>query len=257
MLVSTRVIELNKQVKEEKAKRYSECTMISRKLDPVNKLRLKRINTLINRISMGIEDTTGWIYTPSGFTFKSNYQYDEEHDEITFDLNKVIRTRTGYKISDLYTDPEKEFVSKHRELLDRLLKLEQKRDKLLNPYLRKYGELMSYFEELTSKKYRDTTESKCKYIEIASQQFESKFGKEGIKRLLNLLNYLVETSYTEPLDNYNDQFIGSITSDYVDELFRWAATFTPRAGYILDVVSKKREEEERKTMPELSKITLQ
>ncbi len=177
MLVSTRVIELNKQVKEEKAKRYSECTMISRKLDPVNKLRLKRINTLINRISMGIEDTTGWIYTPSGFTFKSNYQYDEEHDEITFDLNKVTRTRTGYRISKLDTEYEKDFVSKHKELLDKLLKLELKRDNILNPYLRKYGELMKYFEELTSKKSKDTTETKCSYIEIASKQFESKFGK--------------------------------------------------------------------------------
>ena len=94
MLVSTRVIELNKEIKEEKAKKYRECDMVSRKLDPVTKLRLKRINTLINRISTGIEDTTGWVYTPSFFIFKSNYQYDEGQDEISFDLNKVIKTRT-------------------------------------------------------------------------------------------------------------------------------------------------------------------
>ncbi len=256
MLVSTTVIKLNKEVKEENSKRYRECEMVSRKLDPVSRLRLKRINVLINRISKSIEDTTGWVYTPSCFIFKSNYQYDDEHDEITFDLNKVTRTRTGYRISKLDTEYEKDFVSKHKELLDKLLKLELKRDNILNPYLRKYGELMKYFEELTSKKSKDTTETKCSYIEIASKQFESKFGEEGIKRLLYLLNYLVTTTYTEPLDNYNDQFSGSITSDYVDELFRWAAAFTPRAQYILDVVSKKREEIKNNQEPR-SSITLQ
>ena len=115
---------------------------------------------------------------------------------------------------------------------------------------------MDYFNELTSKKNKP--ETKNTYMQIASEQFESKFGKEGIKRLVILLNYLTDTTYTNPEDNYKDQFVGSITSDYVDELFRWAAAFTPRAGYILDVVSKKREEMERKLNQEpKSSITLQ
>ena len=116
---------------------------------------------------------------------------------------------------------------------------------------------MDYFHELTSKKEVDRTEAKCSYVQIASQQFESKYGQEGIKRLLYLLNYLTNTTYTNPEDNYKDQFSGSITNEYVDELFRWAATFTPRAGYILDYITNKREEMDKKDYQEKTQITLQ
>ena len=145
MLVSERTIRLNNEAKEERINKYRECEMISRVLNPVNRLRLGKINELINKLSMAIEDTTGWVYTPSCFTLKSNYQYDEEHDEITYDLNKVSRTRDSYRTSKDFTSYEVDFVSKNQEQLDRLLKLEQKRDKILDPYLRKYGTSIKVF----------------------------------------------------------------------------------------------------------------
>lgn len=257
MLISTRVIELNKEVKELKNKRYQECEMVSRKLDPINRLRLKKINELINKLSMSIEDTTGWVYTPSCFVFKTNYFYDEQRDEITYDLNKVVRAEKGYTLSKVPTSFEHDFIEKNLDVLVRLFKLEQKRDKILEPYLKKYGDVFNYYLELVSEMKKDNTPAKCNYIHIASKQFESRFGAEGIKRLVNLLNYLVTTTYTEPLDNYNDQFYGNVTNIYVDELFRWAAAFTPRAQYILDVITKKREEMEKPKYPEQGQITLQ
>ena len=57
------VIELNKEIKAAKAKRYQECEMVSRKLDPVTKLRLKRINTLMPAIIEAFENTNKEIKT--------------------------------------------------------------------------------------------------------------------------------------------------------------------------------------------------
>ena len=91
MLISNKVIELNNQIRNEKLELQQEMDMIYYELDPISKLRLNRINSLINDLTLTIGELSGWIYSPNGFTLKSNYRYDKETGEITFDLNRVSK----------------------------------------------------------------------------------------------------------------------------------------------------------------------
>ena len=73
---------------------------------------------------------------------------------------------------------------------------------------------------------------------------------DGIKRLVSLLNTLTTTKLVDPIQLYNMQFYGSVTNLYIDELFRWASSFTPRAQYIRDAVERRRFLSETSLTPE-------
>jgi hypothetical protein len=242
MLISKKVIDLNEQIKKEKEDKRNECEAIGRILNPLSRKRLEHLNKMIASLSEAIENKTGWIYSPTGFILKTDYTYDPNKEEIVFEVNKVTTNGYGY-VPTTGTRYEDKFSRQNVNALDKLFSIEQRRERILSPYKNKYKEFMeSYNKVLGDNKPSTKEETKVSYLEIASRDFLSHFGSVGVKRLIDLLNELVDTTYINPIDIYNNQFKSGITSMYVDELFRWAATFNPKAQYIIDCIAKKREE---------------
>ena len=250
MLISNKVLELNNKIRGEKLELEQNCDMAYRELDPIRRLRLKRINHLIGDLASTIGELSGWIYSPSGFILKSNYDYNPETQEITFDVNRVIKGINGYEPSEDRTAFELLFTTKYQTFLDRLFKLEKKRDTLINPIINEHCISISYSKDKGNEQVKESTPKENTYLQIASDRFLSIFGVEGVNRLVNLLNYLVNTNDNEPVDMYNRQFFNGATSLYIDELFRWASSFTPRADYVERGVAIKREAMNRELNPE-------
>ena len=251
MLISNKVIELNNQIRNEKLELQQECDMIYYELDPISKLRLNIINSLINDLTLTIGELSGWIYSPNGFTLKSNYRYDKETGEITFDLNRVSKGPSGYEPSLDRTEQELLFITKYKSLLNRLLKLERKRSIIINSHLNRHCLSISYTKDNDNlpKEDNNYNNEDYHYLEIASKEFISRFGEEGINRLVNLLNYLVNPDTEEPIEMYNKQFFPGATNLYIDELFRWAVSFTPRANYVEKAITRIKEKMDMELNP--------
>lgn len=249
MLISKELLDLNKQVRDEKGEVYQDCNMVMKFLNPISRMRLKRINYLIDEISTTIGELSGWIYSPSGFTLKSDYEYDPDNEEITFKVNRVNKTIAGYEPSEAKTTHELLFLTKYEEFLKRLLKLENKRATILNSYINEHGSMV-FHRQVAPAPAPEAEAKEPSYLKIASDQFISHFGEEGIRRLVNLLNYLVNTNDNDPIAMYNRQFFSGATSLYIDELYRWAVAFTPRAEYVEKAVTRKKEAMARELNPE-------
>ena len=231
MLISNKVLELNNKIRGEKLELEQNCDMAYRELDST------------------IGELSGWIYSPSGFILKSNYSYNPETQEMIFDVNRVIKGINGYEPSEDRTAFELLFTTKYQTFLDRLFKLEKKRDTLINPIINEHCISISSSKENSGQPINESSPKDNTYLQIASDRFLSIFGIEGVNRLINLLNYLVNTNDNEPVDMYNKQFFSGATSLYIDELFRWASSFTPRADYVGRGVSIKREAMNRELNP--------
>ena len=251
MLISNKVIELNNQTRNEKKELQQDCDMIYQELDPISKLRLNRINSLINDLTLTIGELSGWIYSPACFTLKSNYRYDKETGEITFDLNRVSKGPSGYEPSLDRTEQELLFITKYKGLLNRLLKLERKRSIIINSHLNRHCLSISYTKDNDNlpKEDNNYNNEDYHYLEIASKEFISRFGEEGINRLVNLLNYLVNPDTEDPIEMYNKQFFPGATNLYIDELFRWAVSFTPRANYVEKAITRIKEKMDMELNP--------
>ena len=250
MLISKELLDLNKQVRDEKGEVYQDCNMVMRELDPIRRMRLKRINHLIDEIATTIGESSGWIYSPSGFTLKSDYEYNPDKEEITFKVNRVNKTISCYEPSKDRTAYELLFITKYQDFLSRLSKLENKRATIINPILNSHYTSLTYTKGTDNKEVAEPETKESSYLQIASDQFISHFGEEGIRRLVNLLNYLVNTNDNDPIAMYNRQFFSGATSLYIDELYRWAVAFTPRAEYVEKAVTRKKEAMERELNPE-------
>lgn len=251
MLISKKVVELNNHHDRIVDNIRDENNAIYKLLNPINKMRLNRLNSLIYELTKGIEELTGWIYTPYSFTLKSNYKYNPNNQEIEFDLNRVERTEKGYKAvnSKKY---ENEFIDNYQKLLNRLFAIEQKREELLSPYKESYNNFIINFNSAINHQKRVNGEStELDYLEIASNTFITKFGIDGVIRLVSLLNYLTDNPTKDPLEIYNNQFRGNITNLYVDELFRWSSSFTPKAQFVIDFIEKRKEELDSELTPDL------
>ena len=249
MLISNKVIELNNQTRNEKKELQQDCDIIYQELDPISRLRLNRINSLINDLTLTIGELSGWVYSPAGFTFKSNYQYNPETKEITFDLNRVSKGPSGYEPSLDKTQYELLFITKYKGLLNRLLKLERKRSIIINSHLNRHCLSITYTKDNDNLSKEENNNDDYHYLEIASKEFISRFGEEGINRLVSLLNYLVNPDTEDPIEMYNKQFFPGATNLYIDELFRWAVSFTPRADYVERAITRIKEKMDRELYP--------
>ncbi len=253
MLISRKVVQMNNERDQKIEEVREENRIIYEKLNPIQKIRLNRINNLIYQLSSMIENLSGWTYAPYSFINKSNYQYDPKLDEITFVITKIERKNDGYQQPDNPSSYTINFLNTYREQLDKLFILEQKREKILEPY-KQDNHIINFKTELSKKHKKDGVEGEMDYLSIASYQFINRYGIDGIKRLLSLLNELASTSSTDSLEIYNNQFKGNVTNLYVDELFRWAAAFTPKAEYVRNAIEKRKEALEQELTPELREL---
>ena len=69
------------------------------------------------------------------------------------------------------------------------------------------------------------------------------YQKDGINRLLKLLNALVDWKETEIYPFFINE---PISDKYKKDLLKWAALFSNRGMYILDLYNKKENEKEEK-----------
>ncbi len=241
MLITSRVIDFNNEVHNLNVARKEEDKAISKCLSPFKRLMLEHINTLISNISHTIEEQSGWTYTPEFFMSKTDYSYNYHTNEITFTVNKA-----DINHPDCSSPIIEEFIKNYQGLLNRLTILEQKRSRIIKPYQKNYNSFIIDFNKALEQKKEKTNKIKdLEYLSIASQDFIDKYGIDGIKRLVKLLNELTLQDKLNPQETYNRQFRGNITNLYVDELFRWASSFTPRAQYIRDFIERKRWESEQ------------
>ena len=87
---------------------------------------------------------------------------------------------------------------------------------------------------------------------MANLEFYEAYGKDGIQRLVNLLNDL--TTSKDLMKTFNEQFKGNITRLYLKELYRWAGSFTPRAEQTIGILERKRRKNEELLTDELREL---
>ena len=248
MLISKKVLDFNEERKRIITKRVEENKAMSNCLNPVSRLFFNRLNSVISDLGSVIEQKSGFTYTPDYFMYKSDYTYNSGTNEIIFNVTRLdIANPDSSELSN-------RFLTNYEEELTKLAKLEQKRSKIIKPYQDSYNRFVIDFNKaVEQRKEKENKEKDLDFLSITSQEFISKFGIDGVKRLISLLNTLTTTNIVSPLVIYNMQFYGNVTSRYVDELFRWAASFTPRAQYVRDYIERERMEKESILLPETKK----
>lgn len=231
---------LEKDKKNEKKSKMNHQVM--EQLGYFGKRRLSRYNELIFKIINTIKKTSYWDYTyPSTFTFLSDFSFNPETKQITYTINKVTANEEGYHLSEDPTEREIDFFYKYNEFLTKLFALEQKRQAIYDKHTEVAHDNVIPFNSIVS---RNTIikENQDKNFIIGFTNFQMdnfiiKYHSEGIRRLIKLLNDL--TNSLDPYSVYNE-LRAELSSDYIEELLRWASLYTPVAQRIIDQIALER-----------------
>ncbi len=252
MIITKRLLAIRHEQDVRKDKVFKQNREAYDKLNIINRIRLDRINNLIYTITNRIVEESGWTYTPGYFSLLSDYRHGISCD-IEFNLNRVNSNENGYYVTDKSSKYEKEFFERYQGLLKRLFNLEQKRKALVLPHIDTFPEGVIDFKDLQQrKKEQQDIDKEFDFLKTANLEFYEEYGKDGIQRLVNLLNDL--TTSTDLMKTFNEQFKGNITRLYLKELYRWAGSFTPRAEQTIGILERKRRENEELLTDELREL---
>ncbi len=217
----------------------------------VEKLRISKIEKSIYKIIKGIELDSGWTYTPGRFDLRTGFHYDSRYQVIDYDMNTVdVNKGINEHTSTQY---EMEFYVEYEDLLKRLANLLRKRSAIVSPHtLVNSPHVIDFTKVQADRKWNKDVLQDMDYIEAVTINFMTVYGTEGINRIITLLNELVTSK--DLLATYHNQFRGGYTISDVREMYFWAASFSPKAQYTIDLLERMREERERELTPELREL---
>ena len=234
--------EQDKLLREESEKYNTYMKVLSTR----EKRKLSKYNNLIRTIIYKIEKESGWEHTSNGFALLSDFTYNPEINDITYNVNEVVKGKFAYICKDTANQREKEFLDKYVDLLDRLFWCEKVRDSIY--YKKENKEKADAITPITNaikskdgKVLKQEEKDITNWVELSGKIFMINYQKDGINRLLKLLNALVDWKETEIYPFFINE---PISDKYKKDLLKWAALFSNRGMYILDLYNKKENEKE-------------
>ncbi len=215
---------------------------VMERLNYFGKRRLTKLNNLIFKLTNTVKTSSSWLYTyPSTFTLLSDFSYDPSTRQITYTINSITADENGYFLREDHTEREEEFFNKYYDLLIRLFELEQRREAIYEEHKDKEYDNVIPFSTITPREALiKENQDKNFVVGFTNYQmdiFIRQYNTEGIRRLIKLLNDL--TNSKEPYSVYL-KLRNELSGEFIQELLRWAALYTPVAQAILDQIAMER-----------------
>ena len=207
-----------------------------------DKKRLLKIDEIIRKTIITIYSDSLWNYTyPGEFTYLSDFHFDPAKQEIVYVVNRVAANEEGYFLSENPTEREIAFFNKYQEFLRKLFEHEQKRSAIYRAHSAESHDNVIAISDITTRKQRiENNKDKNFIVGFTNHQltdFIKKYHTEGIRRLIQLLNDLANSD--KPHQIYN-QMKTELSGEYIQDLLEWAAIYTSKAQYLLDVIAEER-----------------
>lgn len=188
----------------------------------------------LNQIINYIELNSGWEYINDSFIFRTNFKYDRDKNDITFDIYKVERRKNLYICT---SNPiELSFLEENQFLIRILENLQQKQP--------------SFFKE------QNNNEDKIigleeKKIKIAAHGFSMLYSNTGIYNLVVILNNLIKSNNVEEF--YQELKKEEADEGYIEQVIYWAKLYTGK-GKALYEIYKEEQDNNMKASKEKAKI---
>ena len=177
----------------------------------------------LNQIINYIELITGWEYINNSFIFRTNFKYDREKKDITFDIYKVERRKNLY-ICTSNNPIELSFLKENQFLLGILENLQQKQP--------------------SSYKEQNNNEDKIigleeKKIKIEAHGFSMLYSYMGIYNLVVILNKLIKSNNAEEF--YQELKKEEADKGYFEQVINWAKLYTGKGKALYEIYKKDQE----------------
>ena len=98
-----------------------------------SKIRYDKLNYLIREITSKIESESGWLYINQEFQCRTDFHYNADYEEISYKTNRVS-LKEKWIISKTGSKKEEKFIKRYKTLLETLISLEKKKERLVEPY---------------------------------------------------------------------------------------------------------------------------
>lgn len=237
MIKTNNILMDKKRVSDKKGEYRRIYKELLQNVGIITRKRLLKINNMIEEIVKQIEETSGWEYYDNHFRSRTNFTYDKDSNEITFQVNMVERENQGYH-SVTSNSQEEKFLKRYDTLLKRIAVLEQKKEDLLQANKEKVEEARQkvVVHPSTREVLREQEEKEGLFLhswtDIEMDYFISKYGIEGLSRLIKLMNQLVD--YDTPIDAYNAFIRENTTKDFKSRTLSWISVYTASGEKWLD-----------------------
>ena len=176
----------------------------------------------LNQIINYIELNSGWEYINDSFIFRTNFKYDRDKNDITFDIYKVERRKNLYICT---SNPiELSFLEENQFLIRILENLQQKQP--------------SFFKE------QNNNEDKIigleeKKIKIAAHGFSMLYSNTGIYNLVVILNNLIKSNNVEEF--YQELKKEEADEGYIEQVINWAKLYTGKGKALYEIYKEDQE----------------
>lgn len=176
----------------------------------------------LNQIINYIELNSGWEYINDSFIFRTNFKYDRDKNDITFDIYKVERRKNLYICT---SNPiELSFLEENQFLIRILENLQQKQP--------------SFFKE------QNNNEDKIigleeKKIKIAAHGFSMLYSNTGIYNLVVILNNLIKSNNVEEF--YQELKKEEADEGYIEQVINWAKLYTGKGKALYEIYKEEQE----------------
>lgn len=177
----------------------------------------------LNQIINYIELNTGWEYINNSFIFRTNFKYDREKKDITFDIYKVERKNNLYT-SHSNNPIELAFLKDNQFLLDRLENLQQKQFSFFKEQNNDEEKIMGIEEEMIKKE---------------AHAFSIVYSYIGIYNLVAILNRLMKSNNIEGF--YQKLKKEEDDEGYIEQVVKWAKLYTSKGKALYEIYKKEQE----------------
>ena len=176
----------------------------------------KCLNIIINYIA----ENTGWEYINNSFILRTNFKYDREKKDITFDIYKVERRNNLYT-SHSNNPIELSFLKENQFILRILENLQQKQSLFYKDYNNREDKIIG-LEEIKIQKDAHT--------------FSMVYSYMGVYKLVVFLNNLMKSNNIEEF--YQELKKQEDDEGYIEQVIKWANIYTSKGKALYEIYIK-------------------
>lgn len=188
---------------------------------------LNYVENLIYKITYKIENESGWEYRGHSFYRPSNFRLDD--GQIVFDEHSFCHP---YTYRNGMSEEESFFLEKYVSLLNRLSRLEEKRDFYIQKAKERYPNVIIF------RKRKSQTERNCDYLTRVgyigreADCFVQTYSQKGVEKVISLLNLISSSdSVTDAYEKIKDM---GYSYSYLSDLLRWCSMFSKGGNIIYE-----------------------
>lgn len=176
----------------------------------------KCLNIIINYI----EENTGWEYINNSFILRTNFKYDREKKDITFDIYKVERRNNLYT-SHSNNPIELSFLKENQFILRILENLQQKQSLFYKDYNNREDKIIGLEEQK---------------IQKDAHTFSMVYSYMGVYKLVVFLNNLMKSNNIEEF--YQELKKQEDDEGYIEQVIKWANIYTSKGKALYEIYIK-------------------